>query len=325
MKNIIDTHDRGFVTSTGGSSWYSGKQFDHIEKVTLEHAERVLNYTVTKEPVFIPVDSLKFEQKYQKVEDSFCLFRKDIGKVIYPHVGNRYTLVQNSHILDIASDLMRTYDNIEIDSAVTLSNGQFIILILKIDDFHVEGDNSSTGSYLMITNAFGKESITAYVCQIRARCANVIRIAMAQGEANRTLKKFRHTKHVADRLENHMYDLGSLFGHIELHNEKLNEMAQTAVSEEQVDKFLENLFPSEGKEKSGLTLATGRQAKIKDIYFNKTDLQGLDFTNYRLYNAVTDYSSHEMPMRGGGDEGTRLIQSFNGQGDTLNQRALALL
>lgn len=317
MQNVIEKHDRGALTN---GKWYgagSHEGFKTYPTIGIETLERVLGYDVEKKQAHT-VDG-------QPIDKNFYLWREDVKQVIFPSVGDTYHCMQNSELIEYVEKLRADYTNFDIESAVTLSNGQNVIINLNIMDHTVKNDNCATQTRMTITNSFGRHSLTVFLHQMRLSCANMLRMAQAQGEANKTFKKFRHTKTLNERVGEHVFDLADLIGEVREHNTRLDHMAESFISGKEVDLLLEQIFPSEEMKLAGVTKAKNTQRQVRELYDNKSDLVSIPQTRYRLLNAVTDYTSHQMGLRGQVDAGKRFMSSLNGAGDKINQRAFEVL
>jgi hypothetical protein len=156
---------------------------------------------------------------------------------------------------------------------------------------------------------------------------NTLRVATAQGKANETLKRFRHTKNVSSKIQSYVVDLAGIVGEAREHNERLDFLASQPITPVYMDSFLENMFPSEGKQGASQSIAKNKQDAVKNLYESALDLKALPDTRYKLFNAVTDYTSHEMSINNGDDQAKRFmnVASAGTAGDKLNQQAIGLL
>ena len=84
----------------------------------------------------------------------------------------------------------------------------------------------------------------------------------------------------------------------------------------------------------GWVINLNKQEAVISNFEGKEDLKHLPMSRYRLLNAVTDYTSHDMSLNGTkGDDGERIepcqgkrfTNQIMGSGDKLNQQAFELL
>ena len=330
MSHCIEKHDKGAIgfTSILGKTWHGVESYQHFDgPINIEIAERIANYEVEKMPLFMKAPTDNGLSLLKDVPTAHCLYRKDIGEIIYPMVGDRYEVISNMEMLNYVNGIFREYEDITIESIGTLNNGQTLFVNLNVIEHTVKGDISPTVTRLMFTNSFGGRALTACVHQTRVVCMNTVRCAESQGASNDTLKKFRHTKNASAKVEAHVMDLASIVGTVKEHNQVLDNLAEMEVNTAYVENFLESLFPTQKKEGASKTINTNKQKSILDLFEGKDDLTALKPTRYRLFNAVSDYTSNQMSLRGNIDTAKRFmnVAQEGSQGDKLNQTALSLL
>lgn len=321
--HAIEEHDRGAVGFAGklGKTWHGIASYKHYDNsVNIETAESIADYKVEKRPAFFYGEN----DNPVAIEDNFVLYRPDTSTVLYGvGVGEQYTVIDNLELTNFVNEgILKQYGNIAIESVGTLYNGQAFFLNLLVDEHVVKGDVSPTATRLAMFNFHGGKSVSACLHATRIVCMNTLRWAQSEGKANKTLKHFRHTKTVSERVQAHTVDLADIVGEIKQNNEVLDAMADVKILPAQFDSFLENLFPQEnldeGRTKS---IALNKQDAIKEIYESKDDLKVLDHSVYRAFNAVTDWADHEMSLRGDDSSGKRWLSSLNGSADKVKQTA----
>ena len=333
MSHAIKEHDKGAVgfTQVLGRTWHGIESYKHFDaEVNIEMAERVADYEVVKMPLYMQKEipavngmSLKVNREVPK---AFCLYRPDVDTILYPNVGEAYEIVSNMELLNfLENSLFSEYGNLKIESIGTLNNGQNMFVNINVVMHEVSGDISPTVTRLMFTNSYGGSSLTACLHQTRIVCMNTLRIATAQGKANDTLKRFRHTKNVSSHVQGHVLDLAGIVGEVHEHNEKLDFLATQSIDSAYMNTFLESLFPSENKEGRTKTLAENRKDKITEIFESKVDLVQLPDTRYKLLNAVTDFTSNT-GLNSKKDTAQKFMDvAKKGSTDDINQKALQLL
>jgi hypothetical protein len=180
----------------------------------------------------------------------------------------------------------------------------------------------------MYSNSFGLESYQACVHTTRIVCNNTLRIAHAQGATNKTLRKFRHTKNAAAKIEEHLVDLADILASTREHHEQLDVLATMKVDGKQVDAFMDAIVPlpkngdGELKEGRGLTRRQNQRDAILEIFEKCENLQGdIARTRYALLQAVTDWADHASSVRNGDDALGRYWDGLWGTKDKFKQAA----
>jgi len=153
-----------------------------------------------------------------------------------------------------------------------------------------------------------------------------------QGQLNKTLRKFRHTSGIVERVEQYLVDLTELQAAIQEYNAAVETLVDKPMNTKDVDNFLGNLFPIKavgGKpSKSMVTGRTNKQQAIKTIFETAPDLQGkIARTRYAMLQATTNWSQHTLP-----EESETVDAAFawfdvatGGTRDSRNQEALDIL
>lgn len=302
-----------------GKAWHNHPNCQHVDGVVIyEDAQDVFGYEVAKMPLFL--------ENGKAVTGANALVRTDTGAVLWPSVGERYTEIQNAEILTwIKSAILDKY-NISIESVGTLWNGQKAFINLILNEHIVPGDVSKTITRMMYSNAFGGDSVQACVHGTRIVCQNTLRAASADGAANDTLRKFRHTKNAKDRVESHLVDLSDVVASVKEHHCQLDHLASISMNADDVAAILDVIVPIPEKEGKGKARAQNKRDAILDLFENKDDLQGqIARTRYAFLNAVTDWADHVAPVRGGDDQGGRFWDGIHGLKDDFKQKTLSAL
>jgi phage/plasmid-like protein (TIGR03299 family) len=312
-------------TADQGRAWHGmGEHFDG--PVPLEFAEAIFDYDVRKEQAF----TLDATGNPVPAEGRFFLMC-DKGEVVSPStVTDRYEIIQNRQFIEMINGGILTQYDTQIETCGTLFNRARAFINLVVMEHVVKGDISPTKTRLLFSNGFDNTSYMACANQIRVVCNNTFRAASAQGKANGTLKKFKHTAQALSKVEEYAVDLAELMGAIKLHNDQLDHLAEQEMSVDETNDFLANLFdltPEKVKKGGrGVTVATKKMGEVQALFEDKDDLQGdIARTRYAMLNAVTDWSDHDRKLRTGEDAGSRMWDGVWGQGDSLKQKAFGLL
>lgn len=388
---IVENVDRGIVgyNEIFGGTWHGRPEYAVIDgPVPLEECKRVLGYTGVKVPVvlvrpdgtipgaFVDTDgNVRMEleavsEKDRKGNEHFVCYRAPhaLNPDMYAllaegqdrilsgstSVGRGYRVFQNVDFLDDLSDLLDC-DDVEIESCGTLHGLGLAFVNLKIGEFSVKGDESLTVNKVMLGNSFNGRSITACQHNTRIVCMNTLRCAEAEGVANKSLLKHKHTRNARANVEEHMKRLNAVRNAIAKHKAALDWMAAQPMTGEDVDTFLAALFPSPKprKNKDGEMVipdraednAEARREVIKVRFDSLPDLQGgIRHTRYAALQAVTNWTSRlgrgenkngkegydltvGMPAKSVTDEAEVWLDTIQAgsKRDELNQRAYELL
>jgi phage/plasmid-like protein (TIGR03299 family) len=335
----------GFVEKYG-STWHGHPNCKEIDgAVSFEEAEAVFNYNVEKVPTILAGTAHLEEPRFDKdgkelpmlggilIPGSHSLIRKD-GEdekitIVYPAVGDRYYPIQNYELLTwVEAGILLPYD-VSIESVGTLLNGQKAFVNIILNEHTVPGDDSKTITRMMYSNSFGQESYQACVHTTRIVCNNTLRISLAQGATNKTLRKFRHTKNASMKIEEHLVELADVIASTRDHRSQMDVLATMKVTSKQVDDFMDMIFPldkdanGDVKEGRGTTRRTNQRDAILNIFENCDNLQGgIARTRYSLLQACTDWADHDSSVRNGDDKMGRFWDGIWGTKDKFKQSAL---
>ena len=284
-------------------------------------AQEILEYTVIKEPLYRKTGEL--------VKKAYTLVRTDKNIVLYPCVGERYTVVQNLELLSfIENSLLSKYEGISIGSVGTLKNGQIAYVDLKLADWAVKGDNSKSIGWLMYSNPFGGLSLLTCAHLQRVVCNNTYRLATAQGAANETLRKFVHNPGVVTEVSNYIIELALLLGNLKETKEQLDVMATVQMNEEAVTKYTGTLFAPTPDSKGSIAICKNQVDKVVEIFDTAEDLKGpIWHTKYAMFQATTQWVDHVKTVKKGQTAGDAWFDGLmpGGLRDGIKQEAFALL
>jgi hypothetical protein len=150
-------------------------------------------------------------------------------------------------------------------------------------------------------------------------------MAEAEGKANSTLHKISHTRTADYKITNALQELSGIYEGIKVHKEKLNYLAGEQTTSEQVQNFLNLLFPVDDK-KDRKQLNVTKQEEVKHIFNSKQEglTEETVFSKYGLLNAVTDFIDHEQPKHGN-DEASIIWDGIVGKRSEIKNKAVNLL
>jgi phage/plasmid-like protein (TIGR03299 family) len=189
------------------------------------------DWSVIEEPVYA---------KGQELAGYKSLF-DDKGNVLAV-VSREYAVIQNSVPYDLIEAVAK--EGIKWHCGMTLQRGQCVVVGYLPEEWTAPGDNSPTMPFLTAT--WAHDGVTAFKLlrsSIRVVCANTK--AAAEGEAAKTGLNvtIRHTKNWQDYVERARITLRSLRDSFSEYKELATKMAGIAVSEAQVNTFLEKFLP----------------------------------------------------------------------------------
>jgi hypothetical protein len=341
----------GFVEVYGGT-WHQLPQYRQVDgEIPFEDVRKTLEYEVVKIPLafHIPESQVALREKmpdgHGKLaalpdmsdggdsratgNQMFALVRTDFGIPVHGQsVTDEYEIFPNEMFLDnIQNQLLSKYPELKVESCGSLWGGRVSFLNILLSRFAIKGDSSETVSRLMFWNAFGGRSISGCGHNTRVVCNNTSMMAEAQGEMNKTLKKFKHTSGAPKRVVDHLIDLARMQAILESHKAAMSHFAEIQMSVKDVDNFLGNYFPIavEASDKAA-TRRTNNRMELNEVFEATPDLQGgIARSRYAMYQAVVDYNQHRTLSKDADATFTWWNAATGGNRHEANQKAYSLL
>jgi len=248
------------------------------------------------------------------------------GEVIST-VGNGYEILQ--HVDGFAElDVLCTEHGMTVESAGALGKGERVWMLFKMPDVVTPIPGDDVRGYLLATTGHdGSWSYSIRPTPIRVVCQNTLDAASFSGGAD--FVRLFHTRSNADKLATAAKIVDKVVTSFRETGETFASFAHRAMSDTEVIKFVETLFPVTDKPSKVLD---ARRATVADLVWTGvgSDL-ARSSTNgepnvWAAYNAVTEYFDH---VRAGEAKSAAGVQRANesaifGNAADLKLRALRL-
>lgn len=275
------------------------------------------------------------------VPSHVALIRDDTGEQL-SIVSVRYTEVQNRDAFTPMDAFVRAgYGTFE--TCGSLHGGRNVYLSIRANAPFEVLPGDPVESYLVLTSGHdGESSVRAVYTATRPVCENTIRLGREMG---RNVFSLRHTKNVAVQLEQATADYMAVVAKAEKMRVLFSRMAARKIDHAGLIEYVrECAFPDAPRDAAAdsdgvfamlggiehiaaraQTAAEKRREAIVDRiceladHGRGTDIPGVRGSLWGAYNAVTEYASHEYPVRGD----TTLTQSIlAGAAGELMERAI---
>lgn len=206
-------------------------------------------------------------------------------------VTDRYKIVQNKEAFNFTDTLIG--GDVKYETAGSLNEGRRIWLLAKMPTTKILDDEVEP--YLCFTSTHdGTGSIKACMTPVRVVCNNTLNLAL--DGAKRTWS-MRHMGNIEDKIAEARYSLGLAHDYMGKLGEEAERLVNIKVTEEQINKFLDELFPvktedSDRKKKNA--------QEMKDSYMAcwfAPDLIKFLNTGWGAVNAMADMVGHKTPSR----------------------------
>jgi hypothetical protein len=351
---IVAGEDRGAVGYVVdlGHHWHGCPEYIELDgEVPMPTVREKLSYNVVKVPlgfnilpevptvadksgavVNVPNPLLAYPKLVHGMPANMCaLVRTDTGRILHEvSVSPGFGVYQNEEFVDrLDKGLFAKYPNLSVESCGTLWGGRIAFINIMLNKYRIKGDDSETIDRLMFYNVFGGKSDAACVHSTRIVCWNTLQMAAIQGKLNETLRKFRHTSGIVERVEQYLIDLSELQKVIDAYNQAIEALAFMQMDTEDVGNFLGNMFPIDSKmSKKMMTGRKNKQDEILNVFETAPDLQGkIARSRYAMLQAETFVAQHVLP------EDSEVVDdafawwdvAAGGTRNDRNQKALKLL
>lgn len=181
---------------------------------------------------------------------------------------------------------------------------------------------------LAATSLDGTMATTYKRCVTNVVCDNTMAAGLT--EKGHTLK-IRHSRYSKVKLAEVREALDIVHTIADDFAEQVEQLTNTAVSEGDWNKFLDDLVPlvddaGNRKEGRGLTLAENKRAKLQNLWSYDERVAPWAGTAFGVVQAVNTFTHHVQGSKEGGERGqANMLRAVTGQTDKLDREALATL
>lgn len=247
----------------------------------LENAN--LNYEVKTQDVFTNINGNNII-----VPGKQAIVRDD--GYIYNVVSDKYTPIQNKDAFDYINYID---DEINFVKAGETASG-LIYIIGELEKANILGDEYTF--YTIFQNGHNaKYKLAMSICPLRMVCQNQFNIAFK--ESNFTFN-IRHTKNIQTKMDIASNALKNANGYITKFIEHAEDYANKQITQNQFNKFVDNLFPIDETDKVTKVIERVMAEKQKFIKaYDEDDNQNFKGTLWGVINAMADYITHKTSYR----------------------------
>ena len=237
----------------------------------------------------------------RKVECSVLHVRSDNLFELATH-SRSFERIQNSTAYDVAELLFD--QGFQYDAGVTLDGGKACALTLLLDEpIQITGDDSVVLPYGVLRWAHdGSASLSVQSGAIRVVCMNTWQASESEARKLGTSFTFRHTKNVADRIEDAKQAIKGVRSNLDVYREVAEELATIEITPAQRDWFISTIVG----DRDGSVSLTGdvkvtqrvkdnvetERAKVNSVFFGPTIPEQHKLTAYGLFLAGGEYFDH---------------------------------
>lgn len=227
-------------------------------------------------------------------------FRSDINDAsgYLGPVSDTYVTVTNGELWDVAEAIQDVpQGDVLFETGGSLQGGKRVWILVRLaEPLVIKGDPNglSIPFYLLQNDHTGGGAFKGSATQIRPICANTIRQADVDSKTRGTEFTFRHSKNVAERIEQAKAALAGWRDSLDAYSAMAEELLAIRVDRAQETEFIERWIqapPSamtSDRVKRNIEEARGAWREV----YNSRTCEGITGTAWGLLQAASEYSEH---------------------------------
>ena len=218
---------------------------------------------------------------------------RDTDNKLLGVVSDRYHVVQNEDAFAFTDSLLG--EGVRYETAGSLQSGRRVWMLAKLPNEHIIlGEQISP--YLVFCNSHdGSGAIKVAMTPVRVVCSNTLNLALDTAKRCWTAK---HTTNIADKLEEAKETLFFAESYMSRLGQEMEALRKEQLSDQKAIEYMNILLPI----KEDMSLQQKKnirnlQEDLKRRYFDAPDLKDMGKNAYRFINAVSDFATHNKPLR----------------------------
>lgn len=257
-----------------------------------------LDWEVEKQPVFVRVEkALPYGPpvvSFEAVKDQSAVVRTT-DKSVLGIVGSRYHIINNKELFSFADNLVDD-GSAKYETAGALMGGRVVWVQMRVrGDLRVAGEEYQ-GYIILSSSHDGSKALRAAVTPVRVVCWNTLNMSERNSVSSWTV---RHTRSAMGRVAEARHALNLTWDYLNEFQLEAEQLAYVPVNEADVEKFLDELFPTtEESTAAKTTRATNKRAEVWGVWNSKT-IAPIKATGWGFVNAVNEWELWKSSVRGG--------------------------
>jgi phage/plasmid-like protein (TIGR03299 family) len=268
-----------------------------------------LGWRVVREPIAVDrgdaatVDDW-WEPRCEEIPGYYATVRQDTRAVL-GIVGERYRIVQNHEAFAFVDQLLGS--SLQFETAGSLNGGRRVWVLATLPE-HVEVGGDPVRPYLLLMNSHdGSTAVVAATTPVRVVCMNTLNWGLQRARQRFSI---RHTEQISRRVHEARRVLDLSIDYYAQFRTVGNRLASEQCSERQLQKVLDELYPS-GTEDSVTDRTRKGREQVKDRIvhlFVGGETQGnAPGSKWAAVNAIVEYGDWHRPIRRGGERFARAV------------------
>jgi phage/plasmid-like protein (TIGR03299 family) len=268
-----------------------------------------LGWRVEREPVAVDrgdaatVDDW-WEPRCEEIPGYYAIVRQDTRTVL-GIVGERYRIVQNEEAFAFVDQLLGS--SLHFETAGSLYGGRRVWVLATLPE-HVEVGGDPIRPYVLLMNSHdGSTAVIAATTPVRVVCMNTLNWGLQRARQRFSI---RHTEQISRRVGEARRVLDLSIDYYAQFSALGNQLASERCSERQLQKVLDELYPS-GTEDSLTDRTRKGREQVKDrivALFLRGETRGnAPGSKWAAVNAIVEYGDWHRPLRRGGERFARAV------------------
>lgn len=208
-------------------------------------------------------------------------------------VSDRYRVVQNEDAFAFTDALLG--EGVRYETAGSLQSGRRVWMLAKLpNEYIILGEQISP--YLVFSNTHdGSGAVKVAMTPVRVVCSNTLNLAL---HTTKRCWSAKHTTNIAGKLDKARETLLFAKTYMTALGAEFEELSRIQMPDRKVMEAVKELLPM----KDDMTIQQKKnvrnlQEDLKRRYFDAPDLQEVGRNAYRFVNAVSDFATHNRPLR----------------------------
>lgn len=218
---------------------------------------------------------------------------RDVDEKVLGVVSDRYRVVQNEDAFAFTDALLG--EGVRYETAGSLQSGRRVWMLAKLpNEYIIAGEQISP--YLVFCNAHdGSSAIKVAMTPVRVVCSNTLNLAL---ETSKRCWSAKHTTNISEKLKEAQETLLFAERYMSELGKEIHELQKVKMADKKVLEYMDQLLPMQ----EDMTILQKKNIKnlrenLKQRYFDAPDLLDVGKNAYRFVNAVSDFATHNRPLR----------------------------